>query len=402
MNSRSRIYSLFAASLILMAVTATAQQEKSSTASSKPATQSAPTTPADLNSLLETIRARHDLPALGGAIVAHGQLVAIGAVGVRAKGSDEKVTIEDRWHLGSCTKAMTATLIGMLVEQGKLKWDTTIADVFPELRERMHADYRTVTLEQLLSHRSGAPTDLTANGLWGSLWRFRGSPTEARLALLEGVITQPPAYPPGTKFQYANAGYAIAGAMAERVTGKPWEELMQRLLFEPLGMKNVGFGAPGTADAVDQPRGHRGKDADITPVPPGFGADNPVAIGPAGIVHASLADWARFIALHVAGEKADAAGPHLLRPETMQRLHKPIEGQEYALGWAVTKRPWGGRVLNHNGSNTIWYCVTWLAPDKDFAVIVTCNRAGPPAEKGCDEAAAALIGFHTKPPASQP
>lgn len=354
-------------------------------------TASQPDAPEDLAAILEPIRAKFNLPALGGAIISHGRLVAIGAVGVRASDSDQKVTVADRWHLGSCTKAMTATLIAMLIEQGKLRWDTTIADVFPELRDKLHTDYRTVTLEQLLTHRSGAPADLTADGLWGRLRAFQGTPTEARLALLEGVVTKPPHNPPGTKFEYANAGYAIAGAMAERVTGTPWETLIQQMLFEPLGMKEAGFGAPGTADAVDQPRGHIGAGPDLRAVRPGPWADNPAAIGPAGIVNAGLADWAKFVALHVSGERASAPGPHLLKPETMKRLHQPAEGQTYACGWVAAERPWGGHVLMHNGSNTMWFCVTWLAPEKDFAVLVTCNRGGPPAEQGCDAAAGALI-----------
>jgi hypothetical protein len=67
------------------------------------------------------------------------------------------------------------------------------------------------------------------------------------------------------------------------------------------------------------------------------------------------------------------------------------------MGWAVAERPWaGGRVLTHSGSNTMWYCVAWLAPGKDFAVLVCCNRGGDEAAKGCDAAAAAIIGSRGK------
>lgn len=392
---RARVFAIFFWGW-LSVLPALAQSEPASQPSSPPTTQSTRADVLKLDDVLEPIRAKHGLPALGGAIVARDQLAAIGAVGVRAVGSPEKVTIEDRWHLGSCTKAMTATLIAMLIEDGKLKWSTTIADVFPELREKMDPAYRDVTLEQLCSHRSGAPSDLSANGLWGRLWSFLGTPTQARLALLEGVVTQSPAAPPGTKYIYANAGFAIAGAMAERVTGQSWEDLMRRRVFEPLGMTSVGFGAPGDAERVDQPRGHKGKGkgADLKPVTPGPGADNPVAIGPAGIVNCSLADWAKFVALHVRGERGDARASRLLKPESFKKLHTAIEGQDYALGWVVAQRPWGGRVLNHNGSNTMWYCVAWVAPEKDFAVLVTCNAAGDEAPKGTDEAASALIHFY--------
>src|SRR5262245_40526535 len=123
---------------------------------------SAPATPASLNAILEPIRAKYELPALGGAIVQGDRVVAVGAVGVREVTDKTSVTPSDQWHLGSCTKALTATLCAILVEQGKLKWDTTIADVFPELRDTMRSEYRSVTLEQLLTNRAGLPADIMA------------------------------------------------------------------------------------------------------------------------------------------------------------------------------------------------------------------------------------------------
>ena len=82
----------------------------------------------------------------------------------------------------------------------------------------------------------------------------------------------------------------------------------------------------------------------------------------------------------------------LLKPESLARLHTPAEGGDYACGWVVLKRGWaGGTALMHNGSNTMWYVVMWLAPGKNFAVIAATNLAGTDAEQGCDEAASAMI-----------
>ena len=80
-------------------------------------------------------------------------------MGTRRAGVNIPVTINDRFHLGSDTKAMTSLLAAMLVEEGKLRWNTTLAEVFPELAEKMDAGFRNVTLEQLLSHTSGIPSD---------------------------------------------------------------------------------------------------------------------------------------------------------------------------------------------------------------------------------------------------
>ncbi len=83
--------------------------------------------------------------------------MARGAVGLRRAGSDVAATTGDKFHIGSCTKSRTATLAAMLVEEGKLTWQTKLADVLPELAGSMHPDYRAVTLEQLLAHRAGVP-----------------------------------------------------------------------------------------------------------------------------------------------------------------------------------------------------------------------------------------------------
>jgi CubicO group peptidase (beta-lactamase class C family) len=346
--------------------------------------------PRDVAALLRPIREKHDLPGMAGAIVSGDRVEAIGADGVRERGRDEKVTADDRWHLGSCTKSMTATLVGMLVEEKKLSFSTTVGEVFKDLKS-MDAGWKDVTVEQLLTHHAGAPAGLDADGLWNRLCQAKGTPAEARRMLVEGVTKYPPPFKPGTKYVYSNAGVSIAGAMAETVMKEPWESLLAKRLFEPLGMTSAGFGAPGTAETFDQPRGHPENRRPLEPRP---GADNPVAIGPAGIVHASIGDWAKYVGLHMRGERKETA--KLLAPDTFVRLHTPVaDDAHYAMGWIVTDRPWGGgRVLTHSGSNTIWFCVTWIAPERDFAVLVTCNQGGEAAGQACDEASWALIRDH--------
>src|SRR5258707_483984 len=90
------------------------------------ATGAAESAPRDVGPLLQRVLATRDVPSLAGAIVSGGRLEAQGAVGVRVRGRDEKVTVDDRWHLGSCTKSMTATLVAMLVEDGKLSFETPV------------------------------------------------------------------------------------------------------------------------------------------------------------------------------------------------------------------------------------------------------------------------------------
>jgi CubicO group peptidase (beta-lactamase class C family) len=352
----------------------------------------------DVSALLKPIREKHDVPGIVGAIVKGEHTVALGADGVRKRGTDVRITVDDEFHLGSCTKSMTATLCAMLVEEKKLSWTTTIGEAFPDLAPNMHEGWHDVTLEQLLTHRAGVPSDLGTDGLWDRLWHHGGIPTAQRETLVEGVLKHAPVSPPGTKFLYSNAGFAIAGAMAERAAREPWEDLIRKRLFDPLGMKSVGFGAPGTFGVLDQPRGH-GHDGQ--PMELGVSSDNPQAIAPAGTVHASIVDWAKYVALHLGGDRAafdprEKARAHLLTPESFARLHTPPAGADptYAMGWSIAERDWAGpkkHVLTHNGSNNLWFCVTWLAPERDFAVLVCCNQGGPNADKACDEVAWALI-----------
>ena len=340
----------------------------------------------DVSSLLAPIIAKHDVPGMAAAVVRNGEIVALGGAGVRTRGKRDKIAVADRFHIGSDTKAMTAMLCGILVDEGKLRWDQTLGETFPELKKSMHADYQAVTLEHLLTHRGGAPGALENDAVWGKLWKHKGTPISARRLLLQNVTALPPEAPPGSRFIYSNAGYAIAGHMAETVMGRSWEILMREKIFRPLEMASAGFGAPGSRATNSQPRGHK---ADSSPVEPGPGADNPVGIGPAGIVHCSIEDWSKFVAANLPSGKTK-----LVKPETLQKLHTPAPGDpNYAMGWIVVDgQPWaGGPALTHAGSNTMWFAVAWLAPAKDFAVLVACNQAN---DKACNDAVLALIGDH--------
>jgi len=340
-----------------------------------------------ITDLLMPIRQKHKLPALAGAIVTSKGLISNGAVGVRKAGEAIAVTIDDEWHLGSDTKAITATLIGALVERGKLKWDTMIEEVFPEMVGTMQPDLRKVTVVQLLAHRSGLPENLD----WQSISRA-GTVREQRQAVLKMAGSQKLKCRPGAEFNYSNVGYVIAGAIAEKAADASWEEQITRTIFEPLGMTHAGFGGTGTVGKIDQPWGHKENGKPVAGNGPAM--DNPPVLGPAGTVHCPIGDWAKFIADQLHGAQGKRA---LLQSETYKRLQRPAFGERDALGWVVAKRDWGGgTVLSHAGSNSMNYAVIWLAPERDFAVLVCTNQGGDGAKKACDEAAAGLIGLHVK------
>lgn len=364
----------------------------------------APITVRNFDELLARVQKNNDVPGIVALALKGNDVVGHGVAGVRKRGTEEKVTLDDQFHLGSCTKAMTATLAALLVEEGKLKWNTRLFDVFPELEQNSNPGWRDETLSALLLNRGGMPRELSEDGLWDKLWAAKGPPPAQRRMLLEGVLPRPPLSQPGTTFLYSNANFAVAGAMIDVAGGKSWEELIQEKLFRPLGMKSAGFGPPGSASALDQPRGH---DAKGQPVGLTGLADNPESISPAGRVHATIGDWGKFVSFHLAGARAvrglaPDTGTKLLSKESFELLQTSPEGPDsgYAMGWNLSKRPWGGNVLSHSGSNTLWYCVVWISPEKNFAALACCNQGGKAGEKACDDAVGGMIQQLLPPPPS--
>jgi CubicO group peptidase (beta-lactamase class C family) len=324
--------------------------------------------------LTETV-AQAKVPGMVAAITSSKGVLAIGSAGIRKIGAAEKLTEHDLIHLGSCTKSMTSVLLATLVTEGKLTWETSLIEVLPELKGSIHPDYHPITIWQLLTHRAGVAAN-AAN------WWVHGKVElkKRRLMILKDNLKEAPTLEHGS-YHYSNLGYLIASCMAEKVTGSTWEPLMQKRIFDPLGMNSAGFGPPGTPKKTDQPWGHGREGEDWRPRQ----LDNAEALGPAGRVHCSAADWAKFIAIQLPGGKNLG-----LDRKTMDKLITPTG--TYAGGWVVTNRPWAkGIVLTHTGSNTMWYAVMWVAPKLDRAFIVATNSRDENSHAICDQMAGELI-----------
>ncbi|MBK9411788.1 MAG: beta-lactamase family protein [Gemmatimonadetes bacterium] len=148
--------------------------------------------PRDLSGIIVPLLQKGRLPALGAAIVTADGLEAVGAVGVRSWTATEKVTIDDQWHIGSCTNAMTATLVARLVDRGVLSWDTTIGAV---IGPAIHPAWKDVPILWLLTHRSGAPLNFSED-LWQQMVARGGSPREQRRWFVEQGLRSAPATTP--------------------------------------------------------------------------------------------------------------------------------------------------------------------------------------------------------------
>src|ERR1700744_108879 len=203
-----------------------------------------------VTSILKPIRQKFGIPAMAAALVTSDGIQFVGAVGVRKRDTDVPVELTDLWHLGSDGKAMTSKMIARMVERGQLQWNTTMAEVFPELATQMDPDFQKVTVLELLSHRAGLPANL-------KLPDYRGDNAPAlRLRAVREELAKKPRHTPGTAYEYSNLGYIIAGAVVEKITGKPWEQEISTEIFEPLQMTTAGFGGTGTPGQIDQPWPH--------------------------------------------------------------------------------------------------------------------------------------------------
>lgn len=329
---------------------------------------------------LTAARTKHHLPAIAALVSINGKIEAEAALGLRALDRPETVTVNDRWHIGSDTKAFTATLIARLVEQGVMRFDDSLAASLPVLAKDMHPAYRTVTVAQLLTHTSGLPPLTDDKDLPPFLAAIATAKDVKgqRAAIARAYLTQPQASKAG-EFVYSNLGYIVAGAIAEARTGKTWENLTREQIFAPLGIKNAGFGVPASAGKADQPWGHNdvaGKLLALDPADPD--GDNPTALGPAGTINIALRDWLLFAKDHLDGVHGRGK---LLKAETYRKLHTPVTGQ-YAFGWGALIGPEGKPLLlTHSGSNGFWLADIRIMPKRDMIFLVVTNAGNEAANQ---------------------
>ncbi len=319
-------------------------------------------------------------PGMIAAIISREGVIAIGSAGVRKVGSNAAITCNDLVHLGSCTKAMTSTMLATLVAEEKLGWEMKLIEAIPELKKSIHPDYHTITLWQLLTHRAGLP----ANPADWEAFNTKEI-NERRLAILKDNLSSAPTLKLG-EFNYSNFGYMVAACMAERITGSSWESLMQKRLFGPLGMTSAGFGEPDKRKSIAQPWGHDNFGGKWQPSE-SYDAE---AIGPAGEIHCTVEDWAKFVSLQLASKNP------ILDRNYLNRLIEPAGF--YAGGWGVIEeQPWAkGVALTHNGSNGIWYATVMVAPRLDRAfVVVTNSRDFSSTGETCGKMIAKLIMINT-------
>jgi CubicO group peptidase (beta-lactamase class C family) len=313
----------------------------------------------DLYAFAEAQRAKYGWPALGVGVIYRGKIVGLGMAGERKPSSSDWATVDDRFAVGSCAKSITAMVAAMLVEDGKLRWEDRIIDILPTAQAGALPEYADVTLEQLLGHRSGLDQWMSNNKRWAAWPREHADldATGQRLAFAAAALRRPPKYLPGTQHYYCNDGYLIAGSMIEKASGMAFEDLVEQRVFAPLKLDAVGYDSNG----VVIPAGAESREKR-------FGS-------PAGFLYCSVPDLLRYVDVHARG--ADAYS-QLLKQESFDRLHTPLKGQQYALGWDVEiTRNAGGQVVErsiyHGGYTGESRTNMWFGPESGWGTVIVCN-----------------------------
>lgn len=323
-----------------------------------------------IRSDLEGVRQRYFVPTLGVAEVGMETITTFGPVGRSGGEADGPVTPASLFQLGSCTKAMTATALAMLMQNEPVSWGSRLLEIFPEFAATANPDYRDVTLGEVASHQAGLPpaSDVAT---WERLLGYRSSITQ-----YVGETLRRSSWIHRGRFLYSNSGYAMLGAVIERHSGLRYSDAMNSLVFEPLGIK-AHYGFPKDAGA-EQPWGN----TDYWGVAVKANAvtqQDAEVLAPAGSVSLTLHDFARFVQLHLRGlQGQDDSG---FSAGVIKALHQPqvlTRGpfdQAYAAGWIIEKVN-GETIHWHNGTMGSFYALMAINPQRKKALAVVTN-VGP-------------------------
>lgn len=317
---------------------------------------------------VEALRSASNLPGIAGVTFTSSSIGPITVSGVRKLGETTEVSANDLWHVGSISKSFTSALIAQQVERGTLKFDSTLGEL---LGAGVAKKFARATVAQVLSHRAGLPAN-PGGAEYIAILRSGDPIAVKRRRVAELALSGEPITTPGTGFLYSNVDYILLGSILEQRSGASWEDMVSDELLRPLKLSTAGFGAPGEAGTLTQPRGHRGNaNGTPSPVEPGPGSDNPPLFGPAGTLHMSIADLATWGQLHLRGERGQNS---VLTATTFKRLHTPMV-DDYAFGW-VQQAKGDDRITWHNGSNTMWYAIVAFNAATDKGVVLVTNAGG--------------------------
>jgi CubicO group peptidase (beta-lactamase class C family) len=314
------------------------------------------------------------VPGISIAIVRDQSVAYIQGFGVRDIRSGQPVTPDTLFDIGSCTKAFTAAVIAMLVDEGKMQWDGKVNLYLPFFHLQDPLADENVTIRDLLTHRTGLPaTDL--------LWYGSTAPREQVIRSLAHIA---PSAGFRSRFQYQNAMYVAAGYAAGQVAGVSWDDLVRARIFEPLGMTDSDTSAIDAQKSPDHATPHDTNPNGSVGAIPWRNIDN---AGPAGSINSSARDMAKWLIL----ELNDGAyqGKQLISKSSMRQMETPqmvipLDSEiptiffpdsteiSYGLGWFVQQYR-GHELILHAGDIDGFSTMVVLIPEIHTGYFVVIN-----------------------------
>ena len=334
----------------------------------------APTVPSDsVDRVLADALKAWDVPGAALVVVRGDRVLLLKGFGQKSHAKPDPVTPDTLFPLASCTKAFTSTLLAMLVDEGKLRWDDRVRDHLPGFKLSDPNADALVTLRDLLSHRTGVPgNDL----LWyRSPWTID--------EVLSKVDRLPLTYSFRDGFDYNSIFYMAAGRAAAKRGEQPWEKLVKERIADPLGMSGLKFTTKEIPPDADRATGHRrNRQLKIATMP----AYEMLEPNPSGSIHASARDLGAWLKFHLAS--GTVRGKRLVSEKNLNETKSPqaiirLEGNaramnpdttqlSYGLGWVVSDHR-GKRVLAHGGQIDGFRVQITLLPDEQLGFAILNN-----------------------------
>lgn len=308
------------------------------------------------------------------AVIKDGEIIFSQGFGLRDAAQGLEMTSRTLCPIASVTKAFTTMSVALVADDGLLDWDTPVRSYLPSFKLWDPFATERMTPRDMVTHRSGLPRH-------DSMWY--GS-TLSRQELFDRLQYLQPTSDLRSIWQYQNLMYMTAGYMTGEVAGTTWEDLVQRRIFDPLGMVNSGFSVHTMQQAPDFSRGYR-KNKTKTVTMPYYEQNE--ALGPAGAIISNVEDLSRWLLLHLNGGRQ--AGTQLVSQGQIAQMHAPqmvVAGESkypelqqggYGLGW-FTHIYRAHRIVHHGGNIDGFSTIASFMPDENLGIAVLVNMDGSP------------------------
>ncbi|WP_084687958.1 serine hydrolase domain-containing protein [Paraburkholderia oxyphila] len=326
----------------------------------------------DLDCLVEDAMKCWGVPGLAVGVVNGDDVILLKGYGTRELGANAPVTCDTQFMICSLTKSITAAGLALLVDEQRLGWDTKVREILPEFQLRDANATEEITVSDLLTHRTGLPAH---DRIWSPPGR------RSRQQMVDALRYLELSRRLRVSFQYSNLSYVVAGMLAERLSGRSWEQFTTQRLLLPLGFTGFGFSKADLESAADRAFPHQWDRCGVY-----RGKLWPMQATPAGGINASVADIARWVRFLLSRGRVD--GRRLVSQAAIDAMTTPrinAGDSEFAeigkihYGYGLTCEHYRGDVtVSHTGSQPGWGALMTMMPAHRIGVVVLTNRDPSP------------------------